>query len=265
LNGLRVGAVTYLNARPLTFCLSELAPDIEIVVDLPSRLAAGLAEGRLDIALIPSIEYLRQPGCSIVSDACVCCDGASRSVIFYSRVPVERIRTLALDEGSRTSAALARILLAEQFDLRPKLESLPIGSSLEDTDADAVMLIGDRGMCPVRGDFEFVWDLGLEWSRWAGLPFVFAMWVARPSVTLNSATIRSAEKILADARDRGVEQMAKIARLAAPDIGLPEDECLSYLRDSLGFKLGQRERQGLETFYQLAGRHGLGPEQKAES
>ncbi len=260
-----MGAVTYLNARPLTFCLSELAPDIEIVVDLPSRLAAGLAEGRLDIALIPSIEYLRQPGCSIVSDACVCCDGASRSVIFYSRVPVERIRTLALDEGSRTSAALARILLAEQFDLRPKLESLPIGSSLEDTDADAVMLIGDRGMCPVRGDFEFVWDLGLEWSRWAGLPFVFAMWVARPSVTLNSATIRSAEKILADARDRGVEQMAKIARLAAPDIGLPEDECLSYLRDSLGFKLGQRERQGLETFYQLAGRHGLGPEQKAES
>ncbi len=252
MNGLRVGAVTYLNARPLWFCLSEVAPDIQIIVDLPSRLANGLAEGRLDIALIPSIEYFRRPGYTIVSDACVSCDGPVRSVMFYSRVPVDRIRTLALDEGSRTSAALARILLAERFGLYPELKTLPIGSSLEDSDADAAMLIGDRGMRPVEGNFEFIWDLGNEWSQWAGLPFVFAMWIARPHVALGNA-----DELLAAARDQGTKRLAEIARLESPNVGLPEAECLSYLRDNLAFRLGQREREGLEAFHGLAGRHGL--------
>ncbi len=108
---LRIGVVTYLNARPLTACLAQLAPNAELVVDLPSRLADGLAAGRLDVALIPSVEYFRHPGYVVVSDACVACDGPVRSVKLYGRVPVSRIRTVALDEGSRTSAALAQILL----------------------------------------------------------------------------------------------------------------------------------------------------------
>ena len=86
----RVGAVTYLNARPLVFSLARLAPQVEIVVDLPSRLADALAAGQLDVAMIPSIEYARHPGYTIVSDACIACDGPVRSVKLYSRVPVER-------------------------------------------------------------------------------------------------------------------------------------------------------------------------------
>ena len=88
-----------------------------------------------------------------------------RSVKLYGRVPVERIRTLALDEGSRTSAALARILLKERFGVSPETRPLPIGASLDDAPADAVLLIGDRGMLPTGGGFEFEWDLGEEWSR----------------------------------------------------------------------------------------------------
>jgi len=251
---LRVGAVGYLNARPLTFALARLIPDAEVIVDLPSRLADGLNHGRLDVALVPSIEYFRKPGAAIVSDACVACDGPVRSVKLYGRVPVERIRSLALDEGSRTSAALTRILLKERFGLEPELERLPMGATVGDSTADATMLVGDRGLHAPEGSFEFVWDLGEEWSRWTGLPFVFAMWIARPEVDAAGLDER-----FAAVRDEGVRCLEQIARSEAPALGIPERECLSYLRDSLRFQLGRRERRGLETFCRLAARHGLVP------
>ena len=251
---IRVGAVGYLNARPLTYRLGHLAPHVDLVEDLPSRLADGLAEGRLDVALIPSIESFRHPDYAIVSDACVACDGPVRSIKLYGRVPVERIRTLALDEGSRTSAALTRILLAERFGLQPELEQLPIGVSLADTEADAVMLIGDRAMLPVEGCFDFIWDLGEEWFGWTGLPFVFATWTARRNVDLGGL-----DALLAAARDEGARRLAEIARREAPLLGIPEDECHSYLRDNLRFRLGPRQRRGLERFRRLAVQHRLAP------
>lgn len=251
---IRVGAVAYLNSKPLTWLLADLAPQAEILLDLPSRLADGLAAGRLDVALVPSIEYFRDPTYAIVSDACVACDGPVRSIKLYGRVPVERIRTLALDEGSRTSAAMTRILLKERFGLEPKLEQLPIGGSLDDTSADAVMLIGDRGMIPVDGEFRFVWDLGEEWSRWTGLPFVFAMWIARSGVDL-----RGLDDALAAARDQGIDRLPEIARHEAPLLGLSEEECLGYLRDNLRFHLAAREREGLSAFCRLAEKHQLVP------
>ena len=157
---IRVGAVTYLNARPLTFTLPKLLPDAEIVVDYPSRLADGLIDERFDVALVPSIEYLRQPGLRIASDAVIACDGAVRSVKLYGRVPVERVETLALDEGSRTSAALAQVLLRERFGLQPCLLSLPLECLPGRCAADAVVVIGDRGMLEPEEDLAFVWDLG---------------------------------------------------------------------------------------------------------
>jgi chorismate dehydratase len=248
-----VGAVTYLNARPLMFTLPQLLPEAEIVVDFPSRLADGLAGGRFDVALIPSIEYLRQPGLRVASDAVIACDGPVRSVKLYGRVPIERVETLALDEGSRTSAALAQILLRERFSLQPCLLPLPLESRPGNSPADAVVVIGDRGMLQPDEDLAFVWDLGEEWSRWTGLPFVFALWAARPHV--QEARI---DRALAAARDEGLTRLPEIARLAAPEVGLPESECLSYLRDNLEFHLGPRQRKGLERFYELAKCHGLG-------
>ncbi len=247
-----IGAVNYLNARPLMFTLPQLLPEAEIVVDFPSRLADGLADGRFDVALIPSIEYLRQPGLRIASDAVIACDGPVRSVKLYGRVPVERVETLALDEGSRTSAALAQILLRERFDLKPRLLPLPLESLPASSPADAIVVIGDRGMHAPGEELAFTWDLGEEWSRWTGLPFVFALWAARPHV--QEARIDCA---LAAARDQGLTHLPQIARLASPEVGLPESECLSYLRDNLEFHLGPRQRKGLDFFYELAKRHGL--------
>lgn len=157
----------------------------ELVFDFPSRLADDLARGKLDVALIPSVEFFQDPGYTIVSDACIACRGPALSVKLFSRVSMNEIRTLALDEGSRCTAALVKVLLSERFGLSPRLEPLPVEASIGDTTADAVLLIGDRAMHSPPGRFVEVWDLGDEWCRWAELPFVFAMWTARSGSDLD--------------------------------------------------------------------------------
>jgi chorismate dehydratase len=249
---INVGAVAYLNARPLTWCLEELVPAARIVLDIPSRLADGLAAGDLDVALVPSIEYFRNPDFEIVSDACIGCDGPVESVKLFSRVPIEEIRSLALDEGSRTSAAMVRILLKEKFGVEPARISLPIGYPLEDIQTDAVMLIGDRAMQPAGARFKYVLDLGEAWCGWMGLPFVFALWTARSGVEMDGLA-----EIFAAARDAGTARIDEIARQEAPRLEIPEDRCRSYLRNNLRFRMGRREEWGLERFRQLAAQHGL--------
>ncbi len=251
---LRIGAVTYLNARPLTRFLPEVLPDAVIVCDAPSRLAGQLLAAELDVALIPSIEYARNAGLRIVSDACVACEGPVRSVKLYGRVPPERIRSLALDAGSRTSVTLGRLILREQLGLEPRLVDLPLGTDYEQADADAILVIGDRGLAEPNGQFAFAWDLGRRWADWQRLPFVFAMWIARPEVELGDLAER-----LSAARDRGTAHLDEIAREEAPGLPIDATECLAYLRDNLSFLLGPRQRQGLARFYELAGRHGLAP------
>lgn len=251
---IRVGAVSYLNTRPLVDGFARTTPQAELVFDLPSRLADRLAQSELDVALIPSIEYFQDPSYRIVSDACIACRGPVLSVKLMSRVPPESIRRLALDEGSRTSVALTRILLRERFGLSPELERLPIGATIADTSADAILLIGDRAMHPPAERFVIEWDLGDEWTRWSGLSFVFAMWVARPDVDVGDIATA-----LSTARDRGVARLEAIARESAEEAGLTYDECLSYLRDNLYFHLGPRERRGLELFQERAAALGLAP------
>lgn len=251
---LRVGAVSYLNTKPLIWQFERLAPRAELILDYPSRLADCLAAGSLDVALIPSIEFFGDPGYTIVSDACIACRGPVMSVKLFSRVPLERIRTLALDEGSRTSVALVQILLHERFGLRPQLTHLPLGKSAGDTTADAVLLIGDRAMYSPGGPFAAVWDLGEQWRQWSGLPFVFAMWVARAGVDLQGL-----EGALSEARDRGLEHLGEIAAVEAAPLGLTERECVAYLRDNLYFHLGPNEQRGLELFYHRASALGLAP------
>jgi chorismate dehydratase len=251
-NKIRVGAVSYLNTKPLVYRLDEIAPNVEIIYDLPSRLADGLAASELDVALIPSIEYFQDPTYRIVSDACIGCRGPVLSVKLLTRVPFEEIRTLALDEGSRTSVALVRILLQQRFGIEPQLESLPIGRDVSSTTADAMLLIGDRAIHPAQNEFVEEWDLGDEWCRWSELPFVFAMWTAR-----QSADVSSLPPLLEQARDEGVVNLKRIASQEATAVGLSEAECLSYLRDNLYFYLGAREQEGLELFRSHAARLGI--------
>jgi chorismate dehydratase len=248
----RIGAVRYLNAKPLTHALAQAAPWADVVFDFPSRLADRLAAADLDVAMIPSVEFARHAGYRIVSDACIACQGSVLSVKLYGRVPAEKIRTLALDEGSRTSAVLAQILLREQFDVRPEIQPLPLGADISEVAADAVLLIGDRGMAAVNGKFEFIWDLGERWTNWAGLPFVFALWIARPDIDLQAIAAA-----LAEARDQGLLRLEEIAARESPKLAISESECLTYLRDHLHFCFGAREQAGLRRFFDLAAKHGF--------
>jgi chorismate dehydratase len=251
---IRVGAVSYLNTKPLVYHLDQLAPHAEIIYEVPSCLSDDLEAGRLDVALIPSIELFKDANYTIVSDACIGCRGPVLSVKLLSRVPLHRIGTLALDEGSRTSAVLVRILLEQRFGLRPRWLSLPIGASVSQCPADAILLIGDRAIHSRSESFVAEWDLGDQWCRWCGLPFVFAMWVARRETELEGIG-----EALGDARDAGVAALAQIARQEAGSAGLTYEQCLCYLRDNLHFCLGPNERRGLELFHRHAAELGLAP------
>ena len=255
-SALRVGAVQYLNTKPLVHGLA--AAGVEVVYDLPSRLADRLATRRLDVALIPSIELFRG-GHRVVSDACIGCRGPVMSVKLFFRTLPSRVATLAVDEGSRTSAALARILLAERYGVRPQVEPLPIGAGFADTRADAVLLIGDRAIgdraVGLKGcAFQAMWDLGDEWCRWTGLPFVFAVWAARDGIDVGMLSER-----LSAARDAGRANLAAIAAAEAAAHGLTVPQCLSYLRDNLHYDLGPQEREALALFRRYAVAHGLAP------
>jgi chorismate dehydratase len=243
-----------LNTKPLIFEFDRVAEHAELTLDVPSRLADRLAEGDLDVALIPVIECLAQPGYRVVSDACIACRGPVLSVKLLSRVPVSEIRTLALDEGSRTSAALIQILLRRRYGLQPERRGLPLDGSPEEADTDAVLLIGDRAIHAERDVFAFTWDLGEEWCRETELPFVFAVWAARRGVEVGDM-----DRVLQRVRDAGVVHLEQIAAREAPKVGMEETACLAYLRDNLHFELGPRERQGLILFHEYAKAMGLVP------
>lgn len=265
---LRFGGVNYLNSRPLVHHFDEQAGRLangepalagaRLYRDLPSRLADSLAAGRLDVALVPSFEALANPAWRVVSDACVAADGPVSSVKAYFRRPPAEVQTLALDEGSRTSAALCRLLLLRRHGVEPQRASLPIGCGLGDSTADAVLVIGDRAMleppASVRGEFVAEWDLAEEWRRDTGLPFVFAVWAARPQV--DQAAVAA---LLEAARDDGLLAFSQIARSEAPALGLTVEHAERYLRQNLRFTLGPRERRGLEEFREQCREAGLLP------
>ena len=247
---MNIGAVSYLNTKPLVHGLEQRLPAARLTFDLPSRLADGLAAGAIDVALIPSVEFLRNPDYTIVSDACIGCRGPVLSVKLFTKVPVEEIKTLALDEGSRTSVALVQIMLAQLHDVYPQLESLPIGCGLQDADTDAVLLIGDRAIQAPPSAYQPVWDLGELWVNTFERPFVFAVWAARSDIgqRLGNAVLAELTLALSVARDDGVRHIEEIAQDQHAVVGLSVLECVHYLRDNLYFTLHPRELEGLELF-----------------
>lgn len=252
---LRLGAVSYLNTKPLIEDLPRLTDDIDLILDVPSKLAEDLAAGRLDVALIPSIEYFRAGRYSILEGISISSYGPVLSVKVFSRVPFGDIRTLALDAGSRTSIALTKILLNRLFGIQPETQILSMASDPTDIQTDATLLIGDRAMRVPDGQYPFTLDLGYEWSRWTGLPFVFAFWAVGPDVVVP----QSVQDAMHEAKRLGRPRIPKIAELEAQRLGIDETRCRYYLEHVIRHHFGEEERQGLCRFYELAVEHGLAP------
>jgi chorismate dehydratase len=249
---IRIGAVNYLNTKPLICDLEDLAPDAELVLDVPSRLADLLAEGRLDVALIPVIEYFRSGRYSVIPDVAIATRGPVLSVTLFSRVPWAQVRRVALDAGSRTSAALAQVLLRKRYGVAPEVVPLPLDHDADGVDTDAVLLIGDRAMRACLPGFAHAFDLGQEWFDWTGLPFVYAFWAVRPGVELGPIA-----EALVEAKRRGLERVGPIAAREAPRLGLDAGFCRRYLQSIIHFDLGPREQAGLHHYYMLACELGL--------
>jgi chorismate dehydratase len=250
----RVGAVNYLNTRPLICDLEALAPEAELVLDVPSRLADRLAAGELDVALIPVIEYFRAGNYTLVPGISIASRGPVLSVTLFSRVPWGAVRRVALDAGSRTSAALTQVLLHRRYGASPEVVPLPMDRQAEDADADAVLLIGDRAMRACLPGFAHAYDLGQEWFDWTGLPFVYAAWAVRPGADLGGVA-----EALAEAKLRGLARSGQIAHREAPRLGLDAGFCRRYLSTILHFDLGPSEQAGLSHYYALACELGLAP------
>ncbi len=258
-HAIRVGAVSYLNAKPLYYRLEDRAPEgVVLSMDLPSRLASRLASGDLDLALIPSVEYLRgaSSGYEILPGFAIAARGPVRSVKLFSRVPLDRIDRLALDEGSRTSQVLTRVWLDARHGVRPStIESLPMGVSALESTADAVLVIGDRAMKVPDAPFHAVVDLAEAWQGLTGLPFVFALWVVRPGVDLGDLP-----EVLAGCRADGLAHADELAAAFGPRLGLDPVACHEYLTRVLSYDLGEPEIAGLRRFARMAADRGLAPQ-----
>ena len=239
----RLGAVSYLNSEPHVYGLDR-DPGFRLEREVPSRVARRLHAGEVDLGLVPSIEYAFGDY-AIVPGVAVGSRGPVRSVCLFHRAPLERVRRVALDTSSRTSAALVKILLRERLGRDPQY--VPMGPALVDmlAVADAALLIGDRAL-DQDGEVARL-DLGEAWTQLTGLPFVFAFWAGRAGA-VSAAGVRRLQSALAAGR----EALPEIAgRYAAGDASRAA-KYESYLRENIVYRLGEDEQAGLREFYRRA-------------
>ena len=279
---LRIGCVKYLNARPLIRGWPG-----EVDFDHPSALCKRLANGELDVALVSSFEFLRNPIYRIVDDVSISSDGPVYSVVVAHRGDISQIKEIELDPASQTAVNLLRCLLGE-LNLRARLignidfqSVLPAGLQLDSPDAaenssagrtglprrvrpaaDNIpmfpsthrgrLLIGDQAIHfrqAHAGDVRF-WDLGEQWKNLIGLPFVYALWLIRPEVP-DAKTIANRLRALCN------ENLTNLERLIAAEEDFDSQFCSRYYRKHLRFSFGEKENKGLRTFAHLCEKHGL--------
>jgi len=255
----RLGAVGYLNARPLVYGLDAL-PRFHVRYDVPSECARLLHENAIDLGLIPSIEYLRGGPYRIVPDVAIVSNGPVASVALYTTKPIEDVRSVAMDTSSRTSVALTQVLCTRHFKIAPAV--VHVGPDLTEMLArcDAALIIGDIALLLDHRTLQLrdqkaqvrKIDLGEVWQSLTGLPFVYAFWAGRPGAV-------TAEDVAAlqRARDAGRTQSEQIAQQYFAGTPAHREIGARYLRDNIQYHLGKPEREGLEAFYRYAAEAGV--------
>ena len=251
----RIAASSYLNTAPLiwSFVSGSQRESVQLFTDTaPARCAEMLARDEIDAALVPVIEFQRIPGVAIVPDVCVGSRSAVRSVVVASKLNnLKKVKRVALDESSRTSVVLVKIIFREFLGFEPEWETSPPNLKSMLAHADAALIIGDPAMKISRDQFR-VFDLATLWHDYTGLGFVFAMWMARVS---NSAVVRAVD--FAGARDEGLAHLEEIAAQHADQIGLSRNEIRDYLTRNIAFQLDEEMKRGLELYFELAQKHKL--------
>ena len=257
MSNIRVAAVKYLNSLPLVHGLDAQQDLFELQFEVPAKCAALLHGGEVDLALIPSIEYLQRPHYRVVPGIAVGSDGPVASVALFSKRPATAIRSVAVDSSSRTSIALLRILCAQWFDIDPTLVKMRPDLDPMLKRCDAALLIGDRALFidHESAGLEKI-DLGEEWTSMTSMPFVWAFWAGR-----EEAVGPEHVAALQAARDSGVAARDEIAAgFVAPDDDEERRETVrKYLQDNIECTLDERRRASLKKFYETAHELGVVP------
>jgi chorismate dehydratase len=240
---LRLGAVSYLNAEPTVHGL-ERESGFRVEREVPSRVAERLHAGEVDLGLVPSIEYAFGRY-AIVPGVAIGSSGPVRSVCLFHRGPLERVRRVALDTSSRASVGLVRVLLHARLGRDPEYLRMPseLGAMLGQ--ADAALLIGDPALDAETDALRL--DLGEEWTRLTGLPFVYAFW-AGPAGAVDPSGVKRLQQALAS----GLASLGDIALRQAHGEPVRAAKYEAYLRDNIVYRLGEVEQAGLMEFFRRA-------------
>jgi predicted solute-binding protein len=247
---LRVCAVSYLNTVPLVWGFVEgpLRDRFDLSFALPSECADRVRRGEADIGIVPVAE-LRSLGLEVIPGTGIACRGPVRSILLISKKPIGAIRTLAADSGSRTSVALAQIILDQRYGAEPEILSHPADLDRMLAKADAALIIGDPALELDPSSLPYnVLDLGAEWVEMTRLPMVFAVWAGRPEVVTPGLA-----DVFAESYAYGRAHLNDIAA-AAEQRGIPAETAAHYLTEHIVFELGPEEYDGMELFLKYASR-----------
>jgi chorismate dehydratase len=257
---MRVGRIPYINCFPVYGAIDRgiIPLDGELVTDVPSHLNQLMADGALDVSVVSAVEYARDSRrYLLLPDLAISCFGPVRSVLLFARRPAPELggRRVLVSRSSMTSVLLTELLFAEVWGARPQFvpgdAELADVARFESEDHDARLVIGDAALTLHAGSegvsgYPWVYDLGEEWRRWTGLPFVFAVWVAQRAVPVARALGTHAALIAS--RDWGLEHLDILSTQAARQTGVSAAACREYFR-GLDYGLGYEYLAGLTEFF----------------
>ena len=234
-NKIKISAVSYTNTKPFVYGLmhSGILAQVDLSLDIPSECAFKLINNQVDIGLVPVAALLHIPGYQIVSNYCIGATGPVDSVFIFSDKPIEEVRTIRLDEQSKTSNNLARVLLKNYWKVDPRV--------LTEGEADAFVQIGDRTFGK-KGQYAYTYDLAAEWQKFTGLPFVFAVWAANKEIP--ETFLAAFNTALRHGLDHRKEVIAGIPAMDKFDIG-------DYLLHKIDYDLDAKKLKALKLFHRL--------------
>ena len=249
---LRISAISYLNTAPLMWDFGKGHPSFDISYTVPSQCAAQLARGSADIGIIPAAAYASIRDLVVIPGVAIASKAAVRSILLVSRVPLEKIRTVAMDNSSLTSVALVQILFAKWWGGGRHFVSADPDVDRMLDQHDSALVIGDAALQVDRSRY-ITYDLAKEWIRFTGKPFVFAFWAIR-----NAALARFSD-IFQQSRDNGLrpENLNEISIDWAPRLHLTQADVKSYLTKNIYYHLDRACLEGLTLFYQYARECGI--------
>jgi chorismate dehydratase len=237
---LRISAVSYTNTKPFLYGLqhTDIINKIDLSLDIPSDCAQKLIDDKVDIGLIPVAATLNLPHWEIVSDYCIGAIGAVNSVFIFSNCPIGEVTHLQLDQESRSSNNLARVLLKNFWKINPELIVNASDYTASSDPTTAFVQIGDRTFGK-KDKFKYVYDLAEEWQRFTGLPFVFAAWIANKPIPADFiAEFNIALK-------QGLDNRRELLKTLPTYPGFDLED---YLMNKLDFELTADKRKALYLF-----------------